>query len=232
MVMIIQTPPPTAPPPHASPPRPPGALSPTSAPPSLHHEGTTTTDDGAPPTTAPARPLSSTGSATESAPTHLPGAHAHAHAPSTTSYRTTATSPPPSRPTPEHTAARAALTSSLSAVGGSISNEMQWRAASIHANAATLARQQAEVQKDGAALGKHNAALHKIADEGAAKIKEIGDVQNWAELLERDLLVLEETLRIVDGGTGGRAEDGEGGKEEVNVDVDVDVDWSNGRGDA
>jgi hypothetical protein len=28
-------------------------------------------------------------------------------------------------------------------------------------------------------------------------LQEIGDIQNWAELIEHDLLLIEETLRIV-----------------------------------
>lgn len=33
-------------------------------------------------------------------------------------------------------------------------------------------------------------------------LKEIGDVQNWAEMIERDLLVVEEVLRQVEGHAG------------------------------
>ena len=38
-----------------------------------------------------------------------------------------------------------------------------------------------------------------MADESRGKLKEIGDIQNWAEILERDLLVLEETVRLGEG---------------------------------
>ena len=43
----------------------------------------------------------------------------------------------------------------------------------------------------------------KVADDAAEKLKELGDIQNWAEVLERDLLVLEETMKM-----GGAGEDG------------------------
>jgi len=31
-------------------------------------------------------------------------------------------------------------------------------------------------------------------------MRDFGDVQNWAEMLERDFMVLEETMRLVEGG--------------------------------
>ena len=56
--------------------------------------------------------------------------------------------------------------------------------------------------------GKQN----KVADEAAGKLKELGDIQNWAEVLERDLLVLEETVRMGEEGWG-TEEEGEGEEE-------------------
>ena len=37
-----------------------------------------------------------------------------------------------------------------------------------------------------------------MAEDARGKLKEVGDVQNWAEVMERELLVLEETVRIVE----------------------------------
>lgn len=42
-------------------------------------------------------------------------------------------------------------------------------------------------------------------------LKEIGDVQNWAEMLERDLGMLEEMMETVEGEEGMRREDVNGG---------------------
>ena len=43
----------------------------------------------------------------------------------------------------------------------------------------------------------------KVADDAAEKLKELGDIQNWAEVLERDLLVLEETMKMGEAGEDG-----------------------------
>ena len=43
----------------------------------------------------------------------------------------------------------------------------------------------------------------KAADDAAEKLKELGDIQNWAEVLERDLLVLEETMKMGEAGEDG-----------------------------
>lgn len=50
-------------------------------------------------------------------------------------------------------------------------------------------------------LRKESDKLKKVADEGMRRVKELGNVQNWAEMLERDFLVLGETLRLVERGS-------------------------------
>ncbi len=95
--------------------------------------------------------------------------------------------------------ARAALSASLSAVGSSVDAELRSRASNLHANTTVLNKQQTDVSKQTAALHKQGDQLQQVADRSTAKIKEIGDVQNWAELIERDLFRVEETLRIVEG---------------------------------
>jgi uncharacterized protein (DUF3084 family) len=95
--------------------------------------------------------------------------------------------------------ARAAVTASLSAVGSSVDTEMRTRAADLHANSEAIAKQEKELAKQTAALGKQSAQWQKLADTSTKKLNEIGDIQNWAEMIERDLLVLEETMRLVEG---------------------------------
>ncbi|RYC60149.1 hypothetical protein CHU98_g6063, partial [Xylaria longipes] len=57
------------------------------------------------------------------------------------------------------------------------------------------------------ALRKENDKLAKVAKDAGRKIKELGNVQNWAEVLERDFLVLEETMRLVRNGSADSDDD-------------------------
>lgn len=90
------------------------------------------------------------------------------------------------------------MTASLASVGSSVDHEMRQRATDLHANSEAIEKQEKTVDKQTAALAKQSAQWQKLADASTKKLNEIGDVQNWAEMIERDLLVLEETLRMVD----------------------------------
>ncbi|ETS78907.1 hypothetical protein PFICI_08760 [Pestalotiopsis fici W106-1] len=107
-------------------------------------------------------------------------------------------SPPSS---PEQTAqARAALVGTISNL---LDTELQGRASLLHANAKALEKQERDVAKATEALRKETDKLVKVVKQGSEKVREAGDVQNWAEVLERDFLVLEDTLRRVRRGSGG-----------------------------
>ncbi|KAI1388688.1 uncharacterized protein F4822DRAFT_253409 [Hypoxylon trugodes] len=106
----------------------------------------------------------------------------------------------PSRATQLHIdEARAALVASMSNM---LDSELQSRASLLHSNAAALAKQEKDVIKGTEGLRKENDKLEKLARDTERKIKELGNVQNWAEVLERDFLVLEETMRLVREGSG------------------------------
>lgn len=79
-------------------------------------------------------------------------------------------------------------------------SELQWRASTLHANSAVLGRQAADVQRATDGLRREREKLAREADAAARRVKELGNVQNWAEVLERDFLVLEETVRLANGG--------------------------------
>lgn len=79
-------------------------------------------------------------------------------------------------------------------------SELQWRASTLHANSAVLGRQAADVQRATDGLRREREKLAREADAAARRVKELGNVQNWAEVLERDFLVIEETVRLANGG--------------------------------
>lgn len=110
-------------------------------------------------------------------------------------------------PTPTQQAqvaqARTALVASL---GNALDTELQTRAELLHANQAAIDRQERDVERALEDLRKEDERLLKVLKDGSRQVKELGDVQNWAERLERDFLVLEDTMRMV----GEQGEDGGG----------------------
>ena len=121
----------------------------------------------------------------------------------------TPATPPPSQD--QRTAeAREAFTAHLNSVGSHVDADLQSRAKDIHANSAAIAKQEGDVSKQTAALSKQSAQYQKLADDSRGKLKEIGDVQNWAEMIERDMMVVEETLRLAEEEAGDEA-NGHGG---------------------
>ncbi|TQN71394.1 hypothetical protein CSHISOI_04125 [Colletotrichum shisoi] len=96
--------------------------------------------------------------------------------------------------------ARAAVVASI---GNMLDGELQTRARMLHSNAAALDKQERDVVRATDALRKENDKLARFAGDAARRVKELGNVQNWAEVLERDFLVLEETFRLVREGSCG-----------------------------
>jgi len=78
-----------------------------------------------------------------------------------------------------------------------LDRELSGRAAQLHANNSAIERQERDVSRALDGLRKENDKLEKLAREHTRKVKEIGNVQNWAEMLEREFLIVEETLRLV-----------------------------------
>jgi hypothetical protein len=96
--------------------------------------------------------------------------------------------------------ARAAVLASLESAGSNYDSQLRGRAADLHSNAKSISKQEAEIRKQTAALAKENAKWQKELDKATKGLNQHGDLQNWAEMMERDFLVLEETLRLVEGG--------------------------------
>ncbi|KAG6190774.1 hypothetical protein E4U36_001888 [Claviceps purpurea] len=113
-------------------------------------------------------------------------------------------SPPPQSQTPpspstQHFVAEA-RTAVVASMGNLLDSELQSRASLLHSNAMVLDKQEGDVVRATDMLRQEREKLAREADQAARKVKEVGDVQNWAELLERGFLVLEETIRLANGG--------------------------------
>ncbi|KAH0607761.1 uncharacterized protein H6S33_002795 [Morchella sextelata] len=93
--------------------------------------------------------------------------------------------------------ARQTLTAEFHSLGASVDIELRDRITNIHSNASALENQSKTLRNRTSALGKTTRQWGGLADGARTKLKEIGDIQNWAEMIEHDLLLIEETLRIV-----------------------------------
>jgi hypothetical protein len=102
--------------------------------------------------------------------------------------------------------ARAAVLASLESAGSVHAEEVQDRATDIHLQSKTIQTQERDLTKNTKALAKQSKLLQREADRGLKALKELGDAENWADVLERDFLVLEETMRLVDEEKLGRGE--------------------------
>lgn len=132
--------------------------------------------------------------------------------------------------------ALAAFTATLHSVGTNLEAPLRDRAANIQSNAAALERQEADLAENTARLARQNQQWAGLADETRDGLKEIGDVQNWAEMLERDLLALEDMMDDVEKRKDGEDEglesaNGNGnGNENGHVDDhDIDHDIDHGK---
>jgi hypothetical protein len=110
-------------------------------------------------------------------------------------------------------------------IGSSLDHTLKSRAQTLHANSSQLTRQEKDVTRATEGLRRETDKLKKVAEEGQRKVKELGNVQNWAEMLERDFLLLEETLRLVQNGNRPR-EGGSGDYEGSDWETSGSGSWS------
>ncbi|KAK2875353.1 hypothetical protein FQN49_001671 [Arthroderma sp. PD_2] len=94
--------------------------------------------------------------------------------------------------------ARAAFTASLTSVGTNLDADLRTRASTLHDNATVIEKQQEDLKRTTQEVSKQSKELEKLLDQGQTGLKEVGDLQNFAEVMERDMLVLEETLRLAE----------------------------------
>ncbi|KAJ5237227.1 hypothetical protein N7489_007318 [Penicillium chrysogenum] len=119
--------------------------------------------------------------------------------------------------------ALAAFTATLHSVGTNLEAPLRERAANIQSNAAVLERQEAELAENTQRLARQNQQWVGFADETRDGLKEIGDVQNWAEMIERDLLALEDMMDVVE-----RGHESENADERGDGDAELNEDLENG----
>ncbi|KAH0283536.1 hypothetical protein M436DRAFT_51386 [Aureobasidium namibiae CBS 147.97] len=62
----------------------------------------------------------------------------------------------------------------------------------------SIAAQKRILIQDTQKLSQQAQELEKTMNQSVDQLKELGDLQNWAEVVFRDISVIEETLRMVD----------------------------------
>jgi len=111
---------------------------------------------------------------------------------------------PPPVPDPQRTAeARAAFTAHLTSIGNSHISPLEARVSDINKNSIAISKQEDDVAKQTKKLADESKKHQKVVDDAAVKLKELGDIQNWAEVLERDMLVIEKALQMGEGEDSG-----------------------------
>ncbi|KAJ8097060.1 hypothetical protein POJ06DRAFT_262424 [Lipomyces tetrasporus] len=79
-----------------------------------------------------------------------------------------------------------------------VDRDLRQRITSVHANAKHISAQSKHIRGQTMALVKETRKWEETANKASEILKEAGDVQNWAEILEVELSALEESLRIVE----------------------------------
>ncbi len=96
-------------------------------------------------------------------------------------------------------AASKELEEDVAGLTSSLDREIRARVATISANAATIEKQTADLQGSARRMGKINKQCGSILNSTQIRLKDIGHLQNWVELLDQDMTLLDGMLAIVDG---------------------------------
>jgi carboxypeptidase C (cathepsin A) len=109
---------------------------------------------------------------------------------------------PPASQAQRTAEAKAAFTASLNSVGSNLDADLQSRARNIHANSKALSKQEQSVDKEIKKLSKQSDQMQKVVDKTKSDLAEFNSLQNFEAGLgadwERDLMLIEETLRIAE----------------------------------
>lgn len=109
------------------------------------------------------------------------------------------------------------LQATMHNIGSRLDSDLQDRAKTLHANDAVISKQEANLISATKKLTKDTDKLKIVADKGLKALKDAGNLHNFSEVLDRDLLILEETLRLVREGDESSVGESEGDWESCRV---------------
>ena len=107
---------------------------------------------------------------------------------------------PPASQAQRTAEAKQAFTSHLNSVGSSLDSELQARAKNIHQNAKALDKQETNLQKETVKLRKQGDEMQKLVDKTTRDLHAVGDLDTLQSDLDRELSILEDMMREVEGG--------------------------------
>ncbi|BFZ59158.1 ATP-binding mismatch repair protein [Saitoella coloradoensis] len=96
-------------------------------------------------------------------------------------------------------AARKQLVNDIDAASNAIATAVRYRISTIHTNSTSIASQTQTLSTHSARLTKSVKQWQDLADGARGQLKEVGDLENWAEVLEREVKILEEAVGMVRG---------------------------------
>jgi len=82
-------------------------------------------------------------------------------------------------------------------VGHAADKELCERISLVHANRASIEAQAQALQTRTTTLAKQSKQWQSVVDKANHQLKMLGDVQNWAEVIDREIRILEETFKIL-----------------------------------
>lgn len=89
------------------------------------------------------------------------------------------------------------LATDMAAISPVVEKPLVEKMTEIHRNRKLLAQQVAKLDSNILQLNRQTKKWDHVTTTTRNKVKEHGDVQNWAEMIDQDLRVLEETSRLL-----------------------------------
>ncbi|KAK9464497.1 hypothetical protein V1512DRAFT_230698 [Lipomyces arxii] len=80
-----------------------------------------------------------------------------------------------------------------------VDHDLRQRITSVHTNAKHIATQSKDIKLQTHVLSKQTRKYEDLVTNASIALKQAGDIQNWAEILEVELSALEQTLLFTNG---------------------------------